>query len=234
MSRLRRLLQPINWAYAVGEIALIVAGVLIALAIDNWNQSRQDRRDELLVLRQLCSELRTDSADAQFNIGNVRDAQTSALIIKAHLEQGLPYSDSLDAHFGYLGLLPQHLRNAGAYQTLRSRGLDLVSNDSLRTAITHLYEAEYNFVDKLDFIARDQMNRWLPVMARLFELESFMGPARPRRYAVLAEDEEFLPMLNERIAISPALLMIEDKMLAKITGLIAAVERETGGCKAPG
>jgi hypothetical protein len=142
MSRLRRLLQPVNWAYAVGEIALIVAGVLIALAIDNWNQSRQDRRDELLILRQLCSELRTDSADAQFNIGNVENARQSALLIKAHLEQGLPYSDSLDVHFGRLGLLPLHLRNAGAYQTLKSRGLDLISNDTLRTAITHLYEAQ--------------------------------------------------------------------------------------------
>ena len=40
-------------------------------------------------------------------------------------------------------------------------------------------------------------------------------------------------MLNERIAISPVSLMIEEGTLAKITDLIAAVERETGGCKAP-
>lgn len=231
MSRLRRLLQPVNWAYAVGEIALIVAGVLIALAIDNWNQSRQDRRDELLILRQLCSELRTDSADAQFNIADVGNARTSALIIKAHLDQRLPYSDSLDVHFGRLGMLPQHLRNAGAYQTLKSRGLDLISNDTLRTEITHLYEAQYGFVDKIDGSLRDQVNRWLPIIARRFEQETALGPARPRQYAALAEDEEFRQMLNERIAVGPAFVMIEERMLAKIVALIAAVEQETGGCK---
>jgi hypothetical protein len=231
MSRLRRLLQPINWAYAVGEIALIVAGVLIALAIDSWNQSRQDRRDELLVLRQLCSELRTDSTDAQFNIRDVEKARTSALLIKAHLDRGLAYSNSLDVHFGRLGMLPQHLRNAGAYQTLKSRGLDLISNDTLRTEITHLYEAQYGFVDKIDGSLRDQVNRWLPIMARRFEQENALGPAQPRRYAALAQDEEFRQMLNERIAITPAFVIIESRMLAKIVALIAAVEQETGGCK---
>jgi hypothetical protein len=74
--------------------------VLIALAIDNWNQSRQDRQDERLILRQLCSELRTDSADAQHNIKRYREARAGALIIKARLTQGLPDADSLDVHFG--------------------------------------------------------------------------------------------------------------------------------------
>ena len=102
-------------------------------------------------------------------------------VVKAHLEQGLPYADSLDVHFGRLGLIVQHMRNAGAYETLKPKGLGLVSNDSLRMAITHLYEAEYGFIDKLDSASRDQVNRWLPVMARLFAQESALGPAQPRR-----------------------------------------------------
>ena len=28
--------------YAIGEIVLVVIGILIALQIDNWNQSRKD------------------------------------------------------------------------------------------------------------------------------------------------------------------------------------------------
>tara|TARA_Y100000385_G_C13099534_1_gene643585 strand:- start:2936 stop:3121 length:186 start_codon:yes stop_codon:yes gene_type:complete len=30
--------------YAIGEIALVVIGILIALQINNWNESRKDRQ----------------------------------------------------------------------------------------------------------------------------------------------------------------------------------------------
>jgi hypothetical protein len=130
-------------------------------------------------------------------------------------------------------VLPQHLRNAGAYQTLKSRGFNLVSNDTLRTAITHLYEAQYGVIDKLDFVSRGQVDRWLPVMAQRFEQDHFLGPARPLDYAVLAEDKEFRGLLNEFIAIIPGYLPFEEATMAQIIRLIAVIERETGGCISP-
>ena len=34
--------KPMKYArYAIGEIALVVIGILIALAINNWNESRK-------------------------------------------------------------------------------------------------------------------------------------------------------------------------------------------------
>ena len=32
--------------YAIGEIVLVVIGILIALQINNWNQNRIDRNEE--------------------------------------------------------------------------------------------------------------------------------------------------------------------------------------------
>lgn len=43
-------------AYAVGEIFLVVIGILIALSINNWNEGRQERAQEQLILKQLKSE----------------------------------------------------------------------------------------------------------------------------------------------------------------------------------
>ena len=39
--------------YAIGEIILVVIGILIALQINNWNEQRKDRTKELIVLKQL-------------------------------------------------------------------------------------------------------------------------------------------------------------------------------------
>ena len=40
-----------NWKDALGEVVLIVIGVTIALAANSWYEDRQERRDEVLVLR---------------------------------------------------------------------------------------------------------------------------------------------------------------------------------------
>ena len=42
--------------YAIGEIVLVVIGILIALQINTWNQNRQDRKQEQQILTQLLNE----------------------------------------------------------------------------------------------------------------------------------------------------------------------------------
>ena len=42
--------------YAIGEIVLVVIGILIALSINNWNNNQQDKRTEQATLKALLSE----------------------------------------------------------------------------------------------------------------------------------------------------------------------------------
>ena len=48
--------------YAIGEIALVVIGILIALQINNWNEYRKDRikEKEILVNLEVCLEKNID------------------------------------------------------------------------------------------------------------------------------------------------------------------------------
>ncbi len=46
--------------YAIGEIALVVIGILIALQINNWNEDRLDRRREREYLDSMLADLRED------------------------------------------------------------------------------------------------------------------------------------------------------------------------------
>jgi len=43
--------------YAVGEILLVVIGILIALQVDNWNEARLARQNELVVAQDIYLEL---------------------------------------------------------------------------------------------------------------------------------------------------------------------------------
>jgi len=46
--------------YAVGEIILVVIGILVALQINTWNESRKEERVEKQVLRSLFQEIEKD------------------------------------------------------------------------------------------------------------------------------------------------------------------------------
>ena len=43
--------------YAIGEILLVVIGILIALQINNWNQNRISKLEELQTIKILLAEL---------------------------------------------------------------------------------------------------------------------------------------------------------------------------------
>ena len=46
--------------YAIGEIVLVVIGILIALQINNWNQNRLDRNFENVMLKEVKNSLESD------------------------------------------------------------------------------------------------------------------------------------------------------------------------------
>lgn len=47
--------------YAIGEITLVVIGILIALQINNWNNDKKDRKLEKQYIIGLVNDLKTDS-----------------------------------------------------------------------------------------------------------------------------------------------------------------------------
>ena len=49
--------------YAIGEIILVVIGILIALSINNWNEDRKDRTEELSALIDLKKEFESNRND---------------------------------------------------------------------------------------------------------------------------------------------------------------------------
>jgi hypothetical protein len=45
--------------YAVGEVLLVMLGILLALQVDNWNEERKERKEELEMLKALETDFTT-------------------------------------------------------------------------------------------------------------------------------------------------------------------------------
>jgi len=54
--------------YAIGEIVLVVIGILIALQINNWNENRKSLITEKVTLTKFLQDLQSDSSYFQINL----------------------------------------------------------------------------------------------------------------------------------------------------------------------
>ena len=50
----------LDWSYAIGELTIVTAGVLIALAVDQWNTDRLARAEESTYVLRISDDLETD------------------------------------------------------------------------------------------------------------------------------------------------------------------------------
>jgi len=128
--------------YAIGEIVLVVIGILIALSINNWNEGNKRKLKEREILLHMKRNL---ESDLQQDYPNkvLENALKSTTIVLDHLEQGKPYNDSLDYHFAWIPAYTRHMPNTTAYENLKTIGFDIISNDTLRENYQKLYAFNY-------------------------------------------------------------------------------------------
>jgi hypothetical protein len=154
--------------YAFGEIVLVVIGILIALQINNWNQLRKDHIFELKMLSEISNALKGDLLHFQDMTRVYDELYITSDYFMELSKKGIPYHDSL---LGKVFELNNHVSfqfNSGPYEALKSSGMDRITDDSIRMAVTNLYDFELPQLGKnLEFITRNHY-RNIDIMLELF------------------------------------------------------------------
>ena len=117
----------LDWKYAIREIVLIVIGISIAFALENWNTSRKQRVAEIEILRELNETLKADMLDIENNVMLLEKSNSGIDNIIQAFENDLPFNDSMIIHFSMLNINTMFWRNDGPYEVLKSKGFDLIS-----------------------------------------------------------------------------------------------------------
>ena len=64
--------KPLRYMrYAIGEIVLVVIGILIALQINNWNENRKSSQIEHYYLNSLGNSIKQDTIDINFTMREI-------------------------------------------------------------------------------------------------------------------------------------------------------------------
>jgi hypothetical protein len=189
--------------YAVGEIILVVIGILIALQINNTNESTKLRTKEVILLQEMKSNLQSDLSDLNYNIQGNKERLFSNQVILAALQEKRPYHDSLRTHFGNILGNFQLSENTASWENLKSVGLDLISNDSLRNRISMLYTTRYAYLENLEqgLDDRIQWTFFYPLILKNIAMDTLWVSASPQDYNVLLEDKEFQEVMKMNLFI---------------------------------
>jgi hypothetical protein len=139
--------------YAFGEIILVVIGILIALWINNWNNENQTKEIEIKYLTEIRNNLKRDVKDVRFNIDFNIDKLKSNKLVLSYLNGEIEQEDSLGFHFSNLMGSTRTVVDLSAYESLKSKGFEIIQNDSLRQSITKLYSTTYHNI--IDFEIQD-------------------------------------------------------------------------------
>ncbi len=186
--------------YAIGEIVLVVIGILIALQINNWNEYKKKEQYELSLLKEMKKNLRADIRDIEINIKfNERSIKSTNIILRS-FKNNIPYNDSLNKHYGKVPQVPKFLMSENAYNSMNNEGIRIIKNDSLRDAITYHYEAKTSFLKEWNNSEwNNQMQDHRTLYRKFFKKFDFWNDLVPNNYELLSKDKEYINYLNNRI-----------------------------------
>lgn len=192
--------------YALGEILLIVIGILIALQINTWNQGKVRDNKEVEILSLIRSDLVEGIAEFDQSITQYSKAKHSIETVINYLESNKSYNDSLKFHFFNTMLYwgTSDLTNSN-FETLKEIGIDLISNDELREKITVVFDEydswiekdESRYVEILIDAGKNVLNtRFNEYWDGELIAGEYIGEMVPLNYEALKSDQEYLFFLR--------------------------------------
>ena len=152
----QRLLAEIRFnkyvLYAIGEIVLVVIGILIALQINNWNEERKTRRQEVKYLKNLHKNIslefvnndsiiryRAQTAKEAANMLNLKELKTE--------EDLLELEKLIQKVFRRVNFIPTN----NTYKELLSSGnLNFITNDTIKEYLLNL-DKEYREIANVEY-----------------------------------------------------------------------------------
>ena len=129
--------------YAIGEVVLVVIGILIALQINNWNENNKDLLLERKVLNEIIIDLDIAKEDLENDINGLKRAIVMSERLKDNLIKKEGLYASIRSDMQWTSRSSQFSPRTSGYENLKSIGISLISNDSLRNEIVILYELDF-------------------------------------------------------------------------------------------
>lgn len=227
--------------YAIGEIILVVIGILIALQINNWNEERKRSNQEQKTLLALKSDfLESKERLRQTITMQVNVVKRSSALIQVH--QGKiprPINDSIKVYLSY-GAFAWYRAElvTGAYDALINTGnSDLIKNRDLNRKLAEYFsilnsgfedqESSMSLLNDLEVIvAPHLLPLTLPRLNKRIGLDTIPSPNESEAITFLLKQDAFFGLLYRKTSIEELRYNIQKDLLNRIQEILAIIDNE--------
>ena len=230
--------------YAIGEIVLVVIGILIALQINNWNENRKNQVIEIKVLKELLVDLEASFLDLENDISVIKFRIEISENIKTHIHLKKPATDSVLINLFIVSNTTQFSPRISGYENLKSVGLNAITNDTLRKQITDIYEKWFSIsvmegreYDKYDNPTKDltpllgkyiivDMNNSTEINYRESSYKLKTNATKFKNYEQFLEDDFLFSKIQKTIYDRASKISLYELTKSRTKRLIAAINKE--------
>ncbi|MBK8548404.1 MAG: hypothetical protein IPL63_13850 [Saprospiraceae bacterium] len=120
--------------YALGEIILVVIGILIALQINNWNESQKSKQQEQIILNNILKDLESDRIGLN-KIVEVRTSMANSAKTMESYFDGARMEKLSDFYFHFVNVLYwqfHHPRNTTFEELVNSGNMSIIRNAKIK------------------------------------------------------------------------------------------------------
>lgn len=130
--------------YAIGEIVLVVIGILIALQLNNWNEIQKNKSTEHELLSDVLSSLEKDRGRTQgiYHFRALAKQRAIDSMVQYVNRSTYPPDSVVIQTLDKVVITLSFSYDKGAYESLKSYGLDKIQNDTLRKVLVRTYEVD--------------------------------------------------------------------------------------------
>jgi hypothetical protein len=182
--------------YAIGEILLVVIGILIALQINNWNDLRKNKKYEKEILYLINQNLKNDSIALSTELLKSSESNeiTDRLLEQVSLGN---YSDSLNNWLGKIISFERFKSQSSAFEVLKSKGIDIISDTELQLELISYYdESIHNVYVAHKDVEESFKKDWEPIIQKEFSDYRWREYAIPNDSKALLEKQSIISFLR--------------------------------------
>jgi hypothetical protein len=234
--------------YAIGEIVLVVIGILIALQINNWNENRKLRTQEISHLKNIQEDKLLDTTDIKFNIRyHLLFVKSEKKLLNYMFSKELKPNEPIDFEFAF-GIPIILTLHESSYANLRDMGANIITNGRLKKQISN----HFDFVEKSILRIENEEKEYKtyslkkPYFLKYFNYgnsssfienanynnSDFFAPDIKFNKLILVDtlglknDEEFKIVLAQSILFTDLKIQMYEDLLKRIVDLDASINEE--------
>jgi len=223
--------KPIKYMrYAIGEIVLVMVGILLALQVNNWNEQRKTNRTEYDILQSLLRDLQLTKLELEHDIKYNELSKHKLEMALELIDKKVTYNSQNDSLFAAISAWESPLPTFTAYEIFKNKGVEIIKNKKITEGVINLYESSFNFLindyDKAEWAIFQNVSNPFKLKHFSFATKNGKKYLVPNDYDALTKNPELKNLITMILSIRNKGLIYYEGTLNELSDLSSLIKVE--------